>query len=86
MPQAEAPNFIASITALGSTHGERAEKFGVVKRTIERIIVQGILPNCYTRLLPHPDIAYALYLDAVTWQAKHNGPKKRNGRKNDRSQ
>ena len=81
----ETPNFIAAITALGATHGQRADEFGVVKRTIERIIVQHILPDQYARLVRHPDIAYALYLDAVTWQAKHSGPKKRNGRKNDPS-
>lgn len=81
----EVPNFIAAVAALGSTHAERAKEFGVVKRTIERMIVQKTVSECYTRLLPHPGIAYALYLDALAWQAKRGTTKKRNGRKSDQS-
>ncbi len=69
--QPKADYYIEAITALGPTHGIRAKKYGVTKRTIERIVTDKHIPECVTRIIPHLTVAQALLQDALIYAAEH---------------
>lgn len=70
MATSDAPQFIAEVMALGSTHAERAAKLGVHLNTISVMARTGRIPKCVARYLPYPNVIAALHRDALAIQAR----------------
>lgn len=70
MTTSDAPQFIAEVMALGTTHAERAEKLGVHLNTVSMMARTGRIPKCVARYLPYPNVVAALHRDALAILAR----------------